>query len=176
MKNTLFQSAAARKWLAGTVAVLVVLVLGFYFFPWNSLREPINRYVSEQLGRRFEITQHLTVHPGLTSTVRAEGVEFANPEWASEPFLVKAGVAEFDIKLLPLLLGKVVLPRIVLTEAQLGLQIEPDGRRTWALSRDTSDVTAVPVIGALLVNKGSVHYRAAAQGANIVAQFTLAEE
>jgi uncharacterized protein involved in outer membrane biogenesis len=176
MKNNLFQSAIARKWLAGTVALLVVLALGFYFFPWNSLREPINRYVSEQLGRRFEITQHLTVHPGLTSTVRAEGVEFANPEWASEPFLVKASVAEFDIELLPLLLGKVVLPRIVLTEAQLGLQIEPDGRRTWALSRDTSDVSAVPVIGTLLVDKGSVHYRAAAQGANITAQFTLAEE
>ncbi|MBT9474814.1 AsmA family protein [Polaromonas sp.] len=176
MKNPLFQSASARKWLAGTVALLVVLASGIYFFPWDSLREPINRYVSEQLGRRFAITQHLAVRPGLTSTVRAEGVEFSNPEWASEPFLVKAGVAEFDIELLPLLLGKVVLPRIVLTEAQLGLQIEPDGRRTWALSRDTSDVSAVPVIGALLVNNGSVHYRAAAQGANITAQFTLAEE
>ena len=176
MNKTPFQSATTRKWLAGVVALPIVLALGIYFFPWDSLREPINRYVSEQLGRRFEITRHLAVRPGLTSTVRAEGVELANPEWASEPYLVKASAAEFDIELLPLLLGKLVLPRVVLTEAQIGLQIEPDGRRTWALSRDTSDKSAVPKIGALLVNKGSVHYRAAAQGANITAQFTLAEE
>lgn len=176
MNNTLFESAATRKWLAGIVALPIVLAVGIYFFPWDSLREPINRYVSEQLGRRFAITQHLTVHPGLTSTVRAEGVEFSNPEWASDPYLVKASVAEFDIELMPLLWGKLVLPRIVLTEADIGLQIEPDGRRTWALSRDTSDESAVPKIGALLVNKGSVQYRAAAQGANITALFTLAEE
>lgn len=176
MNKTLFQSATARKWLAGIVALPIVLALGIYFFPWDSLREPINRYVSEQLGRRFEITRHLAVRPGLTSTVRAEGVELTNPEWASAPYLVKASVAEFDIELWPLLLGKLVLPRVVLTEAQIGLQIEQDGRRTWALSRDTSDESAVPKIGALLVNQGSVQYRAAAQGANITAQFTLAEE
>jgi uncharacterized protein involved in outer membrane biogenesis len=69
-----------------------------------------------------------------------------------------------------------VLPRVVLTGAKIGLQIEPDGRRTWALSRDTSDESATPDIGVLLVKEGSVHYRAVAQGANIVAQFTLAEE
>lgn len=156
--------------------MLVALALGLYFFSWDLLREPINRHMSEQLGRRFEITQHLAVRLGLTSIVRAEGVEFANPEWASEPYLVKASTAEFDIELFPLLLGKLVLPRIVLTEAQMGLQIEPDGRRTWALSRDTSDESATPDIGVLLVKEGSVHYRAVAQGANIVAQFTLAEE
>jgi uncharacterized protein involved in outer membrane biogenesis len=176
MKNNLFQSASSLKWLAGIVAMLVALALGLYFFSWDLLREPINRHVSEQLGRRFEITQHLAVRLGLTSTVRAEGVEFANPEWASQPYLLKASTAEFDIELFPLLLGKLVLPRIVLTEAQMGLQIEPDGRRTWALSRDTSDESATPDIGVLLVKEGSVHYRAESQGANIVAQFTLAEE
>lgn len=176
MKNILFTSVTVRKWLAGIAATLIVLALGLYFFPWDLLREPINRRVSEQLGRRFEITQHLLVRPGLTSTVRAEGVEFSNPEWASEPYLVKASSAEFDIELWPLLLGKLVLPRVVLTEAQIGLQIEPDGRRTWALSRDTSDENATPDIGVLLVKDGTVHYRAAAQGANVLAQFTLAGE
>jgi uncharacterized protein involved in outer membrane biogenesis len=176
MKNNLFQSTSSLKWLVGIVAMLVALALGLYFFSWDLLREPINRHMSEQLGRRFEITQHLAVRLGLTSIVRAEGVEFANPEWASEPYLVKASTAEFDIELFPLLLGKLVLPRVVLTGAKIGLQIEPDGRRTWALSRDTSDESATPDIGVLLVKEGSVHYRAVAQGANIVAQFTLAEE
>lgn len=162
-----------RKWLAGLAAVLAACTMVIYFFPWDALRGPINRHVSEQLGRRFEITRHLSVHLGRTATVVADGVEFANPEWASESFLVKARAAEFDIKLLPLLLGKIELPRLVLTEPQIGLQIEPDGRRTWALSHDTSDERAVPDIGVLLVDQGTLSYRAAAQGANVSARFSL---
>ncbi|OGA95053.1 MAG: membrane assembly protein AsmA [Burkholderiales bacterium RIFCSPHIGHO2_12_FULL_61_11] len=176
MKNALLQSVLLRRWLAGLAALLVILTLVVYFFPWDTLRQPINRYVSDQLGRRFEITRHLAVHLGRTTTVVADGVEFANPEWASEPYLVKARAAEFDIKLLPLLFGKVELPRLALTEPQIGLQIEPDGRRTWALSRDTSDAGAVPDIGTLQIDQGNVTYLAAAQGANLTAQFSLVQE
>lgn len=165
-----------RRWLAGMAAVLLALVLVLLFFPWDVLRGPINRYVSDQLGRRFEITRHLSVQLGRTVTVRADGVEFANPEWASKPYLVKAQAAEFDIRLLPLLLGKVVLPRIALTAPEIGLQMEPDGRRTWALSRDTADEGAIPRIDALLIDGGSVDYQAAAQGANIHVDFSLARE
>ncbi|MBK5204259.1 MAG: AsmA family protein [Polaromonas sp.] len=176
MNIALFQSVLLRRWLAGLAALLVILTLVVYFFPWDALRQPINRYVSDQLGRRFEMTRHLAVHPGLTTSVVVDGVEFSNPEWARDRYLVKASAAEFDIKLLPLLFGKVELPRLVLTEPEIGLQIEPDGRRTWALSRDTSDESAVPNIGSLLVDQGSVNYLAAAQGANVTTQFSLAQE
>ncbi len=176
MMTSLFRSAVFRRALAGFFALLLALALTVFFFPWDSLRGSVNRHVSEQLGRRFEITQHLAVDLGLTTTVHAEGLELANPEWASEPFLLKAKAAEFEVKLLPLLVGKVVLPRIALTQAQIGLQIEPDGRRTWALSRDTSDESAAPEIGALLVDQGTVKYRAAERGANLVVQFSLSQE
>ena len=176
MNISLFQSANFRKVLALVAVLLLALAWVFFFFPWDALRGPINRYVSGQLGRRFEITKHLAVHLGRTTTVRAEGVEIANPEWASEHQLLNAKAAEFDIELLPLLVGKVTLPRVVLTEPQIGLQIEPDGRRTWALARDTSDAGAVPEIGALQVDKGTLKYLAAAQGANVVAQFSVAPE
>ena len=155
---------------------MVLLILTVYFFPWDTLREPINRYVSGQLGRRFEITRHLAVSVGRTTTVRAEAVEIANPSWAHEPYLLRATAAEFDIRLFPLIFGKIEIPRIVLTEPQIGLQLEPDGRRTWALSRDTSDSSAAPKIGALLVDKGNLSYRAAGQGADLDVQFSLARE
>lgn len=176
MNNPPSRSVLLKRVLAGVAALLVVLFLAVTFFPWDALRGPINRYVSDQLGRRFEITRHLSVQLGRTTTVRADGLEFANPEWARKPYLVKATAAEFDIKLLPLLFGRVELPRIALTEPQIGLQIEPDGRRTWALSRDTSDAGAVPRIDALLIDRGSLSYEAAAQGANISVQFSLAQE
>lgn len=176
MNNPLFQSPFFRKVLAAVAALLLTLTLVVLFFPWDALRGPINRYVSGQLGRRFEITNHLAVHLGRTTTVRADGVEIANPEWASEPYLVQAKAAEFDIELLPLLVGKVSLPRMVLTQPQIGLQIEPDGRRTWALARDTSNKGAVPDIGTLQVDRGTLKYLATAQGANVVAQFSVAKE
>ena len=176
MNNSRSSPVLLRRWLISIAAVLLVLVLVVVFFPWDLLRGPINRHVSEQLGRRFEITQHLSVHLGRTTTVRAEGVEFANPEWASKPYLVKAAAAEFDIKLFPLLVGKVELPRIALTAPEIGLQMEPDGRRTWALSRDTSDEGAIPRIDALLIDGGSMDYQAAAQGANLHVDFSLAQE
>ncbi|CAN5259094.1 AsmA family protein [soil metagenome] len=176
MKNFLFKSPTLRYWLAGLALFLVALVLVVSFFPWDLLRGPINRYVSEQLGRRFEITQHLSVHLGRTTTVTAQGVEIANPEWAHDPYLLKATAAEFDINLLPLIVGKVVLPRIKLTEPRIGLQIEPDGRMTWALSRDTSDKGAVPQIGSVVVDQGDVSYLARAQGADLEVRFSLAPE
>lgn len=174
--NPLSRDTLIKRGLALFGVLLVVIVLVVVFFPWDMLRGPINRYVSEQLGRRFEITQHLSVDLGRTVTVHADGLELANPEWASEPYLVKARAAEFDIRLWPLLLGKVDIPRIALTEPQVGLQIEPDGRRTWALSRDTSDTGAAPRIGALTVDGGALRYRASAQGADMTAQFSLVAE
>lgn len=176
MLKAFFQSGRHRRWLIGLTAAVLVLALAVIFFPWDVLRGPLNRYVSEQLGRRFEITQRLSVHLGRTTTVRFDGLEFANPDWASEPYLISAKAAEFDIRLWPLILGRVELPRVALFEPQVGLQIEPDGRRTWALSRDTSDSSATPYIGTVTVDQGSLKYRAIEQGADITAQFSLAAE
>ncbi len=168
-----------RRWprwlaiLAGTVVLLVLLVV---FFPWDLLREPINRYVSQELGRRFAITRHLDVKLGKTTTVIADGIELENPEWARDRYLLKADAAEFEIRLWPLFSRQVVIPRISLKKPEVGLQIEPDGRRTWAFARDTSGEGAAPEIGAFIVDSGSLNYLASAQGADIGVQFTLAPE
>jgi len=162
--------------MTGAGIVLAALLLVIFFFPWDLLRGPINRYVSDQLGRRFEITRRLSVKLGFPTTVSAQGIEIANPEWAHDPYLLKATAAEFDIRLLPLLTGKVVLPKIKLTEPQIGLQIEPDGRRTWAFSRDTSAKGTAPQIGSVVVGQGRVSYLAKAQGADLNVQFSLAPE
>lgn len=171
-----FFSTPIRRWFVALGVLFVAVVLIVFFFPWDMLRKPVNRYVSDQLGRRFEITRRLDVKLGLISTVQLEGVELANPEWAKEPYLLKAEAARFDIKLWPLLTGKIELPMVALTEPQIGLQLDPDGRRTWALSRNTADQSAVPLIGALLVDKGTLSYRASGQGADINVMFALAAE
>jgi uncharacterized protein involved in outer membrane biogenesis len=161
------------KVLAGLVLFALLLVLLAVFFPWDVLRGPLNRYVSDRTGRHFEITRKLDVKLGRVTRVLADGIEFANPEWAKDPQLVKAESAEIDIELLPLLRRNVVLPRIELRRPQLSLQIEADGRRSWALGRDTSDPKNIPDIGALIVDQGTVHFVATEHGADIQTDFAI---
>lgn len=156
------------KLLAALVLLLAALALLLAFFPWDTLREPVNRYVSEKTGRKFEITRRLDVGIGLRgATVKADGIEFANPPWARDPYLVKAERAEFDIRLWPLITQKVVIPRLALSSPTLGLQMEPDGRRTWALGKDTSDPGTVPVIGLMQVDGGVVDFLATHLGVDL---------
>ncbi|MFC5498308.1 AsmA family protein [Caenimonas terrae] len=163
------------KLLAGLAVLLLALVLLVVFFPWDVLRGPLNRYVSERTGRHFEITRKLDVKIGRNTRVIADGLVFANPDWAKDPQLVQAEAAEVDILLLPLLRGRIELPMVKLTKPQLGLQVEPDGRRSWALSRDTKDANSIPKIDALVVDQGSVHYIASKHGADIHTDFGLDE-
>ena len=153
---------------AGIAGLVVVLALVAVFFPWDVLRGPVNRYVSEKTERRFEITRRLDVGLGLRgATIKLDGIEFANPTWARDPYLVRAERAEFDIRFWPLLGGKVVIPRIALTSPVVGLQMEEDGRRTWALGKDTSDKGTVPEIGRVEVDGGSVDFLAQHLGVDL---------
>lgn len=161
------------KVLAGLGVLAVLLALLVAFFPWDVLRGPLNRYVSERTGRHFEITRKLDVKLGRTTRILADGIEFANPDWAQNPHLVKAEAAQIDIELLPLLKRRIVLPRIELRHPQLGLQIEPDGRRSWALGRDSGDPRNIPDFGALIVDRGSAHFVASAHGADIRTEFAI---
>jgi AsmA family protein len=182
--NKLPSSTASGRgstvWLALIVGAMLAVLGLVLFFPWDVLRGPINRFVSDDLGRKFEITRRLDVDlqpwPWGVTTVNTDGLELANPEWAADPYLVKAKSAEFEIKLWPLLLGKIELPRIKLSEPQLSLQVEPDGRKTWALSRDTSEKGATPLIGSFVVDKGLLNYRSSSQGADLAVNFSVVPE
>lgn len=126
-----------QKLLASLVLLFAVLAVVLAFFPWDVLREPVNRYVSEKTGRKFEITRRLDVGLGWRqATVRLDGIEFANPSWARDPYLVKAERADFDIRLWPLISRSIIIPRLALSSPTVGLQMEADGRRTWSLGKE----------------------------------------
>jgi len=161
------------KILAGVAVFAVLLALLLAFFPWDVLRGPLNRYVSDKTGRHFEITRKLDVKLGRTTRILADGIEFANPQWARDPLLVKAEGAQIDIELLPLFNRRIVLPRIELRKPHLGLQVEPDGRRSWALGRDTGDPGNIPDFGALVMDRGSVRFIATEHGADIHTDFAI---
>jgi hypothetical protein len=163
--------AKALLIIAVVAALLALLVV---FFPWDTLRGPVNRYVSDRTGRHFEITRRLDVKLGRTTRIIADGIEFANPDWAKDPYLVRAEGGEIDIELWPLIAHRrFVMPRIELSKPVLGLQVEEDGRRTWALGRDTGNPRNVPDIGALVVDEGTLHFIAPKHGADIQTHFAI---
>ncbi|AVQ83958.1 MULTISPECIES: AsmA family protein [unclassified Variovorax] len=174
MATNIFRSRPLwQKSLAFLVLLLAVLVIVLAFFPWDVLRGPVNRYVSEKTGRKFEITRRLDVNLGLRqATVKFDGIEFANPPWARDPYLVKADRAEFDIRIWPLLASKVNIPRLALFSPTVGLQMEQDGRRTWALGKDTSDSGTVPSIGLVQIDSGAVDFLAKHLGVDLHADLS----
>ncbi len=174
MATNIFRSRPLwQKSLAFLVLLLAVLVIVLAFFPWDVLRGPVNRYVSEKTGRKFEITRRLDVNLGLRqATVKFDGIEFANPPWARDPYLVKADRAEFDIRIWPLLASKVNIPRLALFSPAVGLQMEQDGRRTWALGKDTSDSGTVPSIGLVQIDSGAVDFLAKHLGVDLHADLS----
>lgn len=174
MATNIFRSRPLwQKLLASFVLLVGVLVIVLAFFPWDVLRGPVNRYVSEKTGRKFEITRRLDVNLGLRqATVKFDGIEFANPSWARDPYLVKADRAEFDIRIWPLLTSKVNIPRLALFSPTVGLQMEQDGRRTWALGKDTSDSGTVPSIGLVQVDSGAVDFLAPYLGVDLHADLS----
>jgi len=89
----------SRLWLkvlAGLVVLLLALVLLVVLFPWDTLRGPVSRYVTNKTGREFTMT-HLDVKVGRTTRVIMDGVSFANPDWAQDRHLVQAERAEVEI-------------------------------------------------------------------------------
>lgn len=156
------------------LGLLAALLLVLAFFPWDALREPINRYVSDKTGRKFEISQRLDVDLGWHgATVKVDGIEFANPSWARDPYLLRAQSAELELKLWPLLAGRVVIPRLALVSPSFGLQMEEDGRRTWALGKDTSDEATVPTIGLLQIDGGALDFLVEHWGVDLHADFSV---
>ncbi|MBL0420143.1 AsmA family protein [Ramlibacter sp. AW1] len=162
-----------RRALTVVLVIVVALVLAVALFPWDWLRGPINRYVSERTGRHFEITRRLDVDIGWHIRIVADGLVFGNPPWATEPNLIEAERVEAEVRLWPLLTRwRLELPLIAMSQPRLGLELLPDGRRTWTLEREGQEDSAI-VVGAMEVDRGQLRYIAQHQGADVQADFAM---
>jgi len=124
----------ALKWTAGITLALVVGLALFISFGLDSLRGPIARAVSKATGRELVIDGKIrTVWSRVHPRFRVERVTFANPDWAREDYLFSADAVEAEVRLLPLLRGLIVLPEVRLEGAEVNLEQDEDGRRTWIL-------------------------------------------
>ncbi|RXU64886.1 AsmA family protein [Pseudomonas protegens] len=166
-----------RKILAWTVCglilLLAVLVLVIAFFDWNRIKPTLNAKVSEELHRPFAINGDLSVawhrepeEGGWRAWVPwphvvAQDLTLGNPDWSKAPQMVGLKRVELRISPLALLVRRVSIPRIDLTEPDAALQRLADGRANWTFKFDPKDPEAEPSswtldIGAIGFDKGHV--------------------
>jgi uncharacterized protein involved in outer membrane biogenesis len=130
----------ALKWFGGAVLVLFVAIVLFFTFGLNTLRGPIQRAVEKASGREFVIEGDFKavwswVHPRM----RMEGVRFANADWGTADYMLDAGAVEATISVLPLFIGRVVLPEVHLVGATVALERDADGRKNWILKDEPEE-------------------------------------
>jgi len=127
----------ALKWVGLAVLVLLTAMVLFVVFGLGTLKGPIQRGVTSATGRELVIEGKVTpVWSWLHPRFRAEKVRYANPEWADEDWMFQADAVEASVKLLPLLIGRVVLPEVHLENPVIDLEIDDEGRKNWILEQD----------------------------------------
>lgn len=151
------------------VAVIALLVL----WDWNWLKRPIEHQVQTRTGREFTIGGDLDVDLGLTPVIRAGNVHFGNTHWARQPEMASAEQLELAINLPQLLLGRVRIPHLYLTQPRLDLETNPEGGGNWQL-RNSGDGESDIEFRRVWISAGELEFIDAANETDIKVGITSA--
>ncbi len=143
--------------------LVLVLLLVLAFMDWNLLKHPIERTVGAKFGRTVTIAGDLKVHIwSATPTVNVTGLTLGNPPWEANRPMAKIERLEIQLKLLPLLEGEVVLPRVLVVKPDVYLHQEKSGRANWTFenkaptNEPSSKPTKLPVMRDLIIQSGKL--------------------
>lgn len=147
------------KW---TFTTLFALILGalitLYFLDWNEMRGPIGRYLSWKTGREVRIDGNLAVRLfSWQPSLDAQSLYIGNPKWVGTSQAAKAGDFRVEVRLVPLLFGNLVVPLVRITDADILLVRDANGRTNWDSGRgNTHQALKLPPIQRFLVRNGHV--------------------
>jgi AsmA family protein len=156
--------ARALRWTGITIGSLIlIVVLLLAFMDWNWFKHPIERIASAKSGRVVTIAGDLNVHIwSWTPSVVINGLTLGNPQWEANRPMAKIDRLEVHLKLLPLLKGDVILPRVALLRPDVYLHQDKEGRANWTFeskaptNEPASKPTKLPVIRDLLIEDGKL--------------------
>jgi AsmA family protein len=152
------------RWTGITVGALVlVAVLALALMDWNLLKHPIERAASAHSGRSVTIAGDLKVHIwSWTPTVTVNGLTLGNPPWEANRPMAKIERLQVQLKLLPLLKGDVILPRVEISRPDVYLHQDKQGRANWTFESQApskapaSKPAKLPVVRDLLIESGKL--------------------
>ncbi len=131
-------------------SLIIILALGgFVFvrnFDLNKYKSYIEDIVLRETGRELKINGEAKLAISLVPTLVVNDVEFANPDWASTPQMVKLQKLEIKAAILPLLKGRIVVDKLVLIQPEIYLEKAADGAVNWMFTPKSSTIKKAAVV------------------------------
>lgn len=124
-----------RRWRQAGIALVVLvalLFLGLGAFPWGWLRGPVERRLSDLVGKpatvgSIERLDYFSFHPRLL----VRDIRVPEPAWAGEGELAAIRALHVRFAVLPLLVGRFRPEELRVEGARLRLVRTRDGRKSW---------------------------------------------
>ncbi len=152
------------RWVGiGLGALIALVVLALALMDWNALKRPIERIASARSGRTVTIAGPLEVHVwSWTPSVTLNGLTLGNTPWEPARPMAQVERLHVQLKLLPLLKGDVILPRVEVLHPTIYLHRDASGRANWTFenTRPTNAPAApppkLPVVRDFLIEGGKL--------------------
>lgn len=148
----------ARAVAIAALAMFTVVFVVMLIFDWNWVKGPLERYVASATGRTLVLGGDISGTWSLRPTFTFRDVQYANPGWAEQPYLLEAKEIMFTISLGTLFSRPREIEALAIRGASVGLEIGSEGRRSWRLDTAQSDPEATIAIKRLIIERGQVRY------------------
>ena len=156
------------------VALIVAAIVVVSQLDFSRYKPLIAENVKAATGRDLIIAGPIHLAPSLVPSLAVENVRFQNAAFGSRPDMITAQRVEAAIALLPLLRGEFDIRRVVLIAPDILLETDKSGRGNWEFGTSpTSSAspaatpsadTALPSLGALVIQDGLLTYRDGVSG------------
>lgn len=160
--------SASRKrrwpWVLGSIAAALVVFIAI--FDWNWFRGPLERYLSESSGRPVTIGV-LDVKLALAPRIVLTDIEIGNAPWAGDAPLVSLRELMLSVSLPSLFTDEIVLPHLGLTNGQINLVRDKDGRANWKLRKSDEPDTRTFKVRSLALKDAKLSLRDAVQNIEV---------
>lgn len=163
--------AKIAGWSLGTLLVLIGVVVagGYLFLTSADFRSRLESEASAYSGRKTHIDK-VVIDWSLTPHVHLTGVQVANADWGKAEHMLKVEEADFDLRLVSLLKGDIVLPTLTLHKPELAIEVGDKEQLNWSFGESPVAHTAAkvaapenrfqtPLIGRLRITDGHVQYQ-----------------
>ena len=136
--------------IAGVILLIVALIVVFVTYDWNRARPWVDDKVSEAIGRPFQIQGDLRLDWGKPvgetgwrawipwPRFSARRITVGNPDWTQRKDFAALDEIDFEIKVMPLLVRRIVVPSINLVNPSLDLERQLDGTNNWTFRLPSS--------------------------------------
>ena len=181
----------SKKWILISLTVVILLpvillIISVVFLNTADLKEhrdTIAEHISQAAGRQLSLNGEFELNISTKFSIVVTDITLANATWASEPEMLAIQRVEAEVMLLPLLSGKVYIPRFHLEGVKALAETNASGISNWILTdavddevevesddADASGAMKLPWIGDMYISDVEFNYHDGQTGKSITSK------